>query len=246
MESAHKKNKIVTFSISYLLLLFILGILFPINGVLSGKRIKEFLSTNPQGKMIFYRQTIIIQFVLATLVFAAMAFNRDSLDEIGLSFFRQPLLVLGLLAICFLGWWLLWNYRFAPRRLRRSIERDAAVKFLFPTTKQEYHWSIGVSFAAGISEEIVFRGFLYWQLAQFLPIIPSIILANLVFGLCHYGTGPKNAFLAFSLGVLLSILFLYTDSLFFLMIIHVLVDIYSMTKGKRYFDLNAEENIILD
>ena len=233
----------MTTSITYLLLLFILGILLPLNGVISGKRIKEFLSDTPNGRMMFYQQTIIIQFVLAILVFAAMAFNRDSINEIGLSFLRQPFQVVGLLAACFIGWWLLRIYRFDRENLRQEIEKNAAIKFLLPSTDKEYHWSIGTSFAAGISEEIVFRGFLYWQLSQMLSVVPAILFANLIFGLCHYGTGFKNAFLAFGLGLLLSVIFLYLESLCIPMMIHVLTDIYSMTKGKRYFDQNPEEMI---
>ena len=121
-------------------------------------------------------------------------------------------------------------------RLKLEIERDRAIKFLLPSTAEEYRWSIAVSFAAGICEEIVFRGFLYWQMVQWLPVIPAIIITNLIFGLCHFATGLKNASLAFGLGVLLSFLFLYTESLWWLMLIHVLIDIYSMTKGKRFFE----------
>ena len=233
-------------SITYLLLLFILGILLPLNGIMSGKRIKKSLSDNPLGRMMFYQQTIGIQIILSVLVFVVMTINRDSFIEIGLSFLDQLLQVLGLLAACFLGWWLLWIYRFDQQKIKREIERDAAVKFLLPSTYKEYRWSIGASLAAGISEEIVFRGFLYWQLAQILTVVPAILLTNFIFGLCHYGTGLKNAFLAFGLGVLLSGIFLYTESLWIPMMIHVLTDIYSMTKGKRYFDQNPEESVVSD
>lgn len=233
-------------SITYFLLLFILVILLPINGVLSGNRIKKFLSENPESKLMFYQQTIIIQIILAILVFAAMAFNRDTIAEVGLSFLMHPLYVLGLLAVCVLGWGLLNIYPFDPEKLRQEIKKNAAIKFLLPSTNIEYSWSIGTSFAAGICEEIAFRGFLFWQLSSMTSIVPAILITNLAFGLCHFGTGFKNASLAFGLGVLLSIIYWYTGSLWIPMIIHVLTDIYSMTKGKRYFDQNTEERIVLD
>lgn len=228
-------------SLVYLLLLFILGVLLPINGVLSGKRIKAFLIDNPDGRMLFYKQTIIIQIVLAVLVFGAMAFQSDSIDVIGLSFLKQPIQLIGLLGLCFLGWWLLRIYPYNPQSLVREIERSAAVKFLLPQTDEEYRWSIGVSFAAGICEEIVFRGFLYWQLAQYIPLIPAVILTNFIFALCHFGTGIKNASLAFGLGILFSVIFLYTGSLWLPMLVHVLTDIYSMTKGRIYFEIESRE-----
>lgn len=225
-------------SITYLLLLILLGLVLPFNGVLSGRRIKQFIIENPDGKMIFYRQTVVLQIVLTVLVLAAMVFNRDSIQEIGLSFVKQPFQVVSLLTVCFLGWWGLLVYRFDPQKLERDIEKEVMIKFLLPATKQEYRWSVATSFAAGISEEIVFRGFLFWQMNQLLPLVPAILLTNLIFGLIHFGTGLKNASLAFCLGVALSLILLYTESLWLLMVTHVLIDIYSMTKGKRYYDLN--------
>ena len=231
----------MSISITYLILLIIVGILLPINGVLSGKRIKQFLSQYPEGRLFFYKQTVVIQIILAFLVLGAMLFNNDSIDEIGLSFLKQAPMVISLQGICFLGWWLIRKYRFDEEKLRQEVAKGEAVKFLLPSTDEEYRWSIAVSFAAGICEEIVFRGFLYWQLSQLLTVIPAILLTNLIFGLCHYGTGIKNASLATGLGVLLSVIFLYTESLWLLMIIHVLTDILSMTKGKRYFEQNPED-----
>ncbi len=235
-------------SITYLLLLFIIGILLPINGVLSGKRIKAFLSESPDGLLMFFKQTVVIQIILAVLVIGALIFNGDSLNEIGLSFVFEPIAIIGLLLACVLGMFLLWHYNFEPHKLKKEIEHNEAIRFLLPSNENEYRWSIGASFAAGICEEIVYRGFLYWMLIHFMHFIPAIFIANLIFGLCHYGTGFKNAFLAFSLGLLLSTIFLFTESLWVLMLIHVLIDIYSMTKGKRYFEQNPvetmEQNIV--
>ena len=232
----------------YFILLIILGVLLPLNGIVSIKQMRKFFSDNPNSKMLFYKQTIVIQIVITTLVFGAMAINQDSIDKIGLAFFKHPPQILGLLLTCLLGWWFVYIYmnHCEEHKIRREIERNAAVKFLLPDTKMQYRWSIGTSFAAGICEEIIFRGFLYWQLAQWLPVIPAILLTNIIFGLVHYGTGFKNAFLAFSLGVFLSVIFLYTESLWIPMMIHVLIDIYSMTQGKRYFDQNPENKLNIE
>ncbi len=226
-------------SVSYLIVLVILGVLLPLNGILSSKRIKKFFAENPNSRMIFYKQTIVIQLILSALVFGSMAFNGDSIDLIGLVFLKQGYLVISLLTACILGGWILRIYllQLDKEKLKKDVEKDAAVIFLLPTKDEEYHWSIGTSFAAGICEEIVFRGFLYWQLTQVLPIVPAILISNIVFGLVHYATGSRNASLAFAFGVLLSIVFLLTGSLWIPMLIHVLIDIYSMTKGRLYFGL---------
>ena len=193
---------------------------------------------------MFYQQTIVIQIVMTIIVLAAMNFQEDSIDLIGLSFLPHPVQTVGLVSSCLLGWYIIHKYQFNHQKLKREIEKHAAIKFLFPITNREYFWSIGASFAAGICEEIVFRGFLYWQLAQFIALAPAILLTNLIFGLGHYATGFKNASIAFGLGILFSALFLLTNSLWIPILIHVLTDVYSMTKGKRYFDRLEDETII--
>ena len=213
----------------------------PLNGILSANKVEKFFSDIPDSRRIFFKQTMIIQIVLTVLLFGAMAINQDPISIIGLGFAYDWRLILSLLLLCFLGTWVIQIYikRRNEASIVREIERDTAVLFLYPRTKVEYHWSLGVSLTVGICEEIIFRGFLYWQLAEWLPIIPAILLTNVIFGLVHYATGFRNASLAFVLGVLLSVIFIYTSSLWLPILIHILVDVYAMTRGKRYFDLKS-------
>lgn len=226
---------------TYLILLFVLIVLMPLNGILSAKKVKKFFAENPDSRKIFFKQTVIIQIILTALVLGAMVINQDSTDLVGLGFTKNLMLILALLASSILGSWLIRFYLFKKdkQKIFREIERDIAVSFLFPRTELEYRWSLATSFTVGICEEIIFRGFLYWQLAEWMPVLPSILLTNVIFGLVHYATGFRNAFLAFVLGVLLSIIFVYTNSLWVPILIHILIDVYAMTRGKRYFDLKS-------
>lgn len=228
-------------STTYIILLFVLVILMPLNGILSANKVEKFFSEIPDSRRIFFKQTIIIQVVLTVLLFGAMAINQDPISTIGLGFAYDWRLILSLLLLCFLGTWVIQIYikRRNEASILREVERDTAVLFLFPRTKVEYYWSLGVSLTVGICEEIIFRGFLYWQLAQWLPVIPAVFVTNTIFGLVHYATGFRNAMLAFALGVLLSLIFLYSGSLWIPIVLHTLIDVYAMTRGKRYYDLKS-------
>lgn len=223
---------------TYLFLLIILAVFLPVNGILSGKKIKQFFTDHPGSRMFFFKQTTVLQTVMTILVLGAMAFNNDSIDVIGLGFIREPIYILSLIMTGLLGWWLehLMVTRYSQDMLRRDAKKDAAVLFIFPRTDEELKWAIGVSWTVGVCEEILFRGFLYWQLVQWVDVIPALLMTNLLFGIVHYATGLKNATLAFGLGILFSLIFLYTGSLWLPILMHILIDIYAMTKGRRYFE----------
>ena len=76
---------------------------------------------------------------------------------------------------------------------------------------------------------------MFWQINEYMPIIPSILFTNLIFGLCHYGTGLKNAMIAFGLGVFWSVLYYITGSLWLPILGHVFMDMYSSTLAKKIY-----------
>ena len=102
-----------------------------------------------------------------------------------------------------------------------------------PGNKKELQWSIVLSFGVGIMEEIVYRGFLFWQLNMYLPLIPAVILTIIAFGLLHFGTGFKNALSTFGLGMLFSALSIPFDTLWWAILAHIITDIYAMVIGYK-------------
>ena len=221
-------------SIAYIVLLLALCIVLPVYAVLTGKDTKKKFEEAPEKKVIYYRQIIVIQLILATLVFTSMALNGDNIDLIGLAFFKKPIWVLTLISATLIIFWLLNQIKLKPEDFDKLSSKYKDVDFLLPASRREYQWSIAVSYAAGICEEIAFRGFLYWQLLNYMPSVPSVFIVNIVFALSHYSTNLKNMIAAFILGSLLSISFIFTGSLWLAMLVHILVDIYSFTTGWQF------------
>ena len=120
-----------------------------------------------------------------------------------------------------------------PSQTDQLASKYKDVIFLLPASLKEYKWAIVTSFAAGICEEIVFRGFMFLQLNQYLPLVPALILTNLVFALPHYATGIKNALTTFMLGLFWSLSYLLTDTLAFAIFTHILIDMHSSTQAVK-------------
>jgi membrane protease YdiL (CAAX protease family) len=132
---------------------------------------------------------------------------------------------------------------------RNSNENDLkGMAELLPTNTKEYGHYTFLAFAAGICEEIMFRGFLIpylMVLAQ--PSIYASHIAVLVpataFAINHMYQGWKAIGKIVIVSVLLGYIFLWTESLLVVVIIHVLIDLISgfvgmITVNKRLKEIN--------
>ena len=228
---------------SYLTLLTVIciGFVFPAYAILTGKSTREMLIKNPEKKVSVYQSTLISQFVLIFLVLFSMILNDQSLIELGLVFILKPQWFFLLYFIAFFVLWLLNKMNLTSDKAEKFKSDSEDVLYILPATLREYKWAITLSLFVGLFEEIIFRGFLYWQLLTIMPLVPALILTNIIFGLSHYGTKLKNAFSAFSLGIIWSISYVLTDSLWLAILLHICIDIYSTTMAfKSYSIINSE------
>lgn len=223
--------------ISYLIVAVLVGLVIPIYSMLgNSEKIKELISESPELKISMYVQSIIFQWIMVGLILLSLFYNGDEVDKIGLDFLDEPLMVLGLVGGGLLSLWIFDNYDIPKLDLEKFKQQNEHVMYLIPTNQKEHNWAVAISFTAGICEEIIFRSFTFWQLNQFLPVIPSILIVNLLFALSHFATKMKNMVFAFLFGIFWSITFTYTGSLWLAMLMHIIIDIYSLTRGKRYFE----------
>ncbi len=228
--------------ISYLILAVIVGLVVPLYSMMgNGEKIKQLIVESPELKITMYVQSMIFQWIMVGLILLSLLYNGDSLDKIGLDFLDHPLMILGLVGGGLLSLWIFDNYDIPKLDVEKFRRNNMDLMYLLPTNQKEHNWTVAVSFTAGICEEIIFRGFVFWQLSQFLPIIPSILIVNLFFALSHFATKMKNMVFAFLFGIFWSVTFIYTGSLWLAMMMHIIIDLYSLTRGKRYFEkVNVE------
>ena len=89
--------------------------------------------------------------------------------------------------------------------------------------KNSYIEMLVVLFIGPIFEEIIFRGAIFSILKNNIPLIPAIIIQGVLFGLLH--GNPLQGIYAFVLGVILCLIYLYTESIFGDMLCHIIFNI---------------------
>ncbi|MEQ9314994.1 MAG: CPBP family intramembrane glutamic endopeptidase, partial [Henriciella sp.] len=82
-----------------------------------------------------------------------------------------------------------------------------------------------VAVTAGITEEVVFRGFLIGVFAMFMPVWPAAGLALAVFVLAHAYQGWKGMLRILPISVILTLVFVLSGSLWPGILLHIFVDI---------------------
>lgn len=128
----------------------------------------------------------------------------------------------------------------AQDKVRREFER-ITTEFL-PTTRNEFKGFCTVSITAGICEEILFRGYLPWYLAEYIGYWPGLIAATVIFGAIHIYLGVSGAVRATLAGFVFVALFAWTKSLLPGVLLHAVVD---LTSGWMAYEVLRTRDSVL-
>lgn len=104
---------------------------------------------------------------------------------------------------------------------------ERTVDSLIPRSRREKRWFFFTSFAAGLCEEIVFRGFFLYLLGRVFPAVPGVVLATaagFMFGAAHFYQGVRGVLKTALLGTLFGLLYLGTNSVVLCVPLHILFD----------------------
>ena len=100
---------------------------------------------------------------------------------------------------------------------------------MLPRDGAELRLSYVLSLVAGVTEEIVYRGYLIWYFANYLPLPAAVAAAAGVFTLAHAYEGPRAMGKIALVAIALSAVYLGTGSLLIPIIVHILIDLGSFT-----------------
>jgi membrane protease YdiL (CAAX protease family) len=98
---------------------------------------------------------------------------------------------------------------------------------LLPATPVERCYFAAISVGAGITEELLFRGFLIWYLGFYfskLTVVELIVISSILFGVCHLYQGVLGVIGTGVMGAVFASLYLSTGSLLLPATVHALVD----------------------
>ena len=128
----------------------------------------------------------------------------------------------------------------------RAVRRDPAtreavrtaltpVAEYLPHSLGEARWFRGVSVAAGVGEEIFYRGFLIGYLASWMPLVWAVVASSVLFGLAHGMHGLQATARATLMSGVFAALLLFSGSLWACMLLHTLIDLSSGETGLAVF-----------
>jgi uncharacterized protein len=120
------------------------------------------------------------------------------------------------------------KYRTAVTSKLQSVKVPDYMGAMLPSSDRETVLYGAVAISAGITEEILYRGFLTHVLVTSFPSIGiwlSVMIAAFLFGLGHLYQGASGMLRTFVLGLIMSLIYLATGTLLLCIIIHILIDL---------------------
>ncbi len=234
------------------LILLLLATVVPWRGYQRVKKLLALDVISSADRMTIYGSTILFQWLLAGVAFWRARAHNISLKQLGMAM-PSPVRFAGLLAIAAgLSLVLLAVQARSMRTLARlPVEKQGRMgvflrKLMPPAAAGAAERTLfaGVALTAGICEEFLFRGFAITALTSLLLLAPipagllpwwggtsfqalawaSALLASAIFGVSHAYQGVAGALSTFVVGLVFSLVYLTTGSLFPTVVAHAVVD----------------------
>lgn len=158
--------------------------------------------------------------VMLVWLFSGRDFGEMGWQWVDQSWFPEWMIVVWVFVLIWMfDTFLAWN----------SVEDNPAAALLPAKWIEFAHFGTVVSLSAGICEEIVFRGFLINYLIAVLPdsqwtAALAIIISSVIFAVLHAYQGFWAAVKITVLAILFGMIFVLTDSLIAVIILHFMVD----------------------
>lgn len=210
----------------------ILAVLFPLRAIRSGMRRLRLAPDDslPKVRVSVYRQAIVVQWTLVAIALVIWISAARPWKTLGV----VPSPTLGLLVVAVLAGVVA---AFTIRQRNAALRSDEAlgdvrrrlrhVEIMLPHSAREARWFYRLSLTAGICEEVLYRGYLIWYLATWMPVLAAAAVASVIFGFGHAYQGPKGVLGVALFGAVLSAAYLISGSLLVPTIVHFLVDVHS-------------------
>ena len=97
---------------------------------------------------------------------------------------------------------------------------------ILPRSNGEFALFLGVALVAGIWEELLYRGFLIWFLIPYANAAGAIYLSSAAFAIGHLYQGWRGIPRAGAVGLIFAAAYVLSGSLWWLMALHALVDLF--------------------
>ncbi|HEX5112066.1 MAG TPA: CPBP family intramembrane glutamic endopeptidase [Saprospiraceae bacterium] len=200
----------------------------------SSRRVKvEEIQLEPEDKIKLYHSNAMLLIVFGLVVITLWRIPGRSFVGLGFEWPRSHPLVILMLVMVFLFYALdiFFQYGLKRWRIRTLEKRNNSLSFV-PSDKNELlHFSF-LALAAGIGEEIIFRGYLihyllHWTGNSPIGILYACLISSLLFAFLHGYQGIASMIKIFFISMLFAGIFVYSHSLLIVILIHTFIDLLS-------------------
>ncbi len=226
------------FPVVFVVLILYLAVVAPVAGYIEHKKLKQNLADGLNKKLSVYRHTILWSWIPVMVIILLIPFSELTLYGLGFRWINLKAsslsywIVIPTITLFFL--YLLYNvYSIILLKTNQKARFEASqnlpeyVKALLPITNQEKRTWVYVAFSAGITEEIVYRGYLFFALGVLFPslsVFLILLISTFLFGLGHVYQG-KEMVKPTVLGLFFGFSYILFDSLIPIIILHVAQDL---------------------
>ncbi|MFA8438269.1 CPBP family intramembrane glutamic endopeptidase [Pueribacillus sp. YX66] len=229
--------------IAFWMIIFFTVVYEPIIGYFDYKKFKVNVSENKNERMNYYINSIISLWAPTLFILLIVSLTELTFKQIGFAIptiQTEPLgpiityiaIAIGLLYFLSILYSIVRYHvsdKFKEKFSQAMKKEQAKSEFylILPTTKKEAKFWNVVSVTAGITEEVIYRGFLIFAFSYLFPSLSIwivILIVSLLFGLAHTYQGTLGVVRTTIIGLFFSILYLSLGSILPLIVLHFFID----------------------
>ena len=234
----------------FIAVVILTGIVYPVMGYRQSKKRGKTSSIREKSK--WYLSSIISGWIPALVIATVLLLNGHTLKDTGFAFISPEIKgALFYIALALSAIYLIYNIytiillRFNKKiREQQSKEIPDEYRFILPTTKREKGlWRL-LAVTAGVTEEFIYRGYLFFALFLLFPgIHPIIVIAisSIIFSVGHLYQG-REVWKPAAAGLFLSIVYFFIGSIYLVIVLHIIQDLVAGELDPE----NSSDNLSVD
>ena len=220
-------------------LVFIIVVVHPIAGYISYQRlVRQARAGDVINRSRLYESSILQQWILFGVSLAVWFGANRSWETLGFGFAMDTWFAAGAALTVAAIVVLYLQYRQVVTASQEDLDRYrdsvGSLDLIIPRNGNELGRFNALSVTAGIVEETLWRGFLIWYLAAWMPVWAAAVTSSLAFGFAHAYQGPGNIPKIVLIGGVFAAIYLATGSLWLAIVLHAVVDI---VQGRVAYEL---------
>jgi|GEM_PF-480546 len=230
----------ITLQTMDIVLMLFVAVAMPLIAIISEKYYGSDTLKNPKFKAMSFKATMLMLWVPTIALLWFWLSEGRPLSLVGLGFeagwWSYGTVIASLLIIGFYcrEFFKIKNDPVEEQKVRDQLTETPALQDMMPNNKAEVKLMGLTALTAGITEEILYRGFLIWGFMFYTNIWVAGLLSLFIFTVAHlYQKTWDNLIRVASLGALMTALTIASGSLYPAIAVHIFVDLVATAVGRH-------------